>query len=261
MKLKVTVPLLCLALSLAAFGDELVKGAQAELKSQGFYYGEVTGVNGPETVAAIKRYQIRNGLEVNGTLSKETLESLGVGSDAPAAAPEKPAPTLKTPERKAVPIERESPPTERKSPPVNLRRSPSEQDADREFLRKPTPQPPPSDFDPERGGPPPPSAGGSGYAMLFARTPYATAPLEVQQSTLKRAQIFLRELGFYRDAVTGAPGPATEEAVLGYQRFIKLPLSGRLDIETLAAMRLLPGRGGSPMRPAGSRPLRGVLID
>jgi peptidoglycan hydrolase-like protein with peptidoglycan-binding domain len=79
MKLKVIVPVLCLGLSVAAFGDELVKNAQSELKSQGFYYGEVTGINSPETVAAVKRYQIRNGLEVTGTLSNETLMPWGLG--------------------------------------------------------------------------------------------------------------------------------------------------------------------------------------
>jgi peptidoglycan hydrolase-like protein with peptidoglycan-binding domain len=260
MKLKVTVPLLCLALSIAAFGDELVKSAQTELKSQGFFYGEVTGVNSPETVAAVKRYQIRNGLEVTGTLTKETLESLGVSGDAPVASAGQPPPVLKPPERKAQPVERQAPPSDRKSPPINLRRSPTQQDSDREFLKKqPSSQPPADgDFNPEA---PPPMAGSGGFAQLFARTPYATAPLDVQQSTLKRAQKFLRELGFYRDAINGEPGPATEEAVLGYQRFVRLPLTGQLDLETLAAMRLLPGRGGAPMRPAGSQPLRGVLID
>jgi peptidoglycan hydrolase-like protein with peptidoglycan-binding domain len=255
MKLKVTVPVLCLALSVAAFGDELVKSAQAELKSQGFFYGEVTGVNSPETVAAVKRFQIRNGLEVTGTLTKETLDALGVSGDSPVAEPEKRPPTLKTPERKAQPVERGTPSPQRKPPPVDLRRNPTQEDTDREFLKKqPSSEPPAPDAVP-------PPSGGEGYAHLFARTPYATAPLEVQQSTLKRAQKFLRELGFYREPITGEPGPATEEAVLGYQRFVRLPLTGQLDLETLAAMRLLPGRGGYPLRPAGSRPLRGVLID
>jgi peptidoglycan hydrolase-like protein with peptidoglycan-binding domain len=260
MKLKVIPPVVFLSLSVLLFGDELVKNAQTELKDQGFYYGEITGVNSPETVAAIKRYQIRNGLEVTGTLTNDTLSSLGIGSNAPAAA-EKPAPTLKVPEKKAEPVERQTPPgSQRKSPPVNLRRTPSQQDSDREFLKKQSPtQPPPPDEDYRPDGPPA-ATGSGGLAQLFARTPYATAPLEVQQTTLKHAQKFLRELGFYREPITGQPGPATEEAVLGYQRFIRLPLTGRLDIETLSAMRLLPGRGGYPMRPAGSRPLRGVLI-
>jgi peptidoglycan hydrolase-like protein with peptidoglycan-binding domain len=257
MKLKAIFPLLVLASTSLAFGDELVKNAQAELKSQGFYYGEVTGVNSPETVAAVKRYQIRNGLEVTGTLSNDTLNSLGLGSNAPAAAPEA-APTLKVPERKATPAERQPPATSQK-PPINLRRTPTQQESDREFLqRQPSSQPPAPG--PE-SRPPQPSTGGGAYGEVFARTPYATAPFEVQQSTLQRAQKFLRELGFYRESINGQPGPATEEAILGYQRFIRLPLTGRLDIETLSAMRLLPGRGGSPMRPAGSRPLRGILID
>jgi hypothetical protein len=144
---------------------------------------------------------------------------------------------------------------------VDLRRNPTQQDSDREFLKKQPPsQPPGLDREPAPDTTPP-ASGGGGYAHIFARTPYATAPLEVQQSTIRRAQKFLRELGFYREPITGEPGPATEEAVLGYQRFIRLPLTGQLDLETLAAMRLLPGRGGAPMRPPGSRPLRGVLID
>lgn len=260
MKPKVLFPVIFLSLTALGFGDELVKNAQTELKDQGFYYGEVTGVNSPETVAAVKRYQIRNGLEVTGTLSNETVNALGLGSDAPAAASDKPAPTLKVPEKKAQPVEPRTPPAGQKSPPVNLRRNPTEQDTDREFLKKQSPnQPPPpdEDFGP---GTPPAATGGSGYAQIFARTPYASAPLEVQQSTLRNAQKFLRGLGFYREAVTGQPGPATEEAVLGYQRFIRLPLTGRLDIETLAAMRLLPGRGGAPVRPSRGQPLRGVLV-
>jgi peptidoglycan hydrolase-like protein with peptidoglycan-binding domain len=256
MKLKVIVPVLCLALSVAAFSDELVKSAQTELKSQGFFYGEVTGVNSPETVAAVKRFQIRNGLEVSGTLTKETLDALGVSGDSPVTEPEKRAPTLKTPERRAEPIERATPSPSRKPPPVDLRRNPTQQDSDREFLKR-TPGP---DSEPAPDTVPP-ATGGGGYAQLFARTPYATAPLEVQQTTLKRAQKFLRELGFYREPINGEPGPATEEALLGYQRFIRLPLTGHLDLETLTAMRLLPGRGGFPVRPGGSRPLRGVLID
>ena len=115
-------------LALAAFarGDELTKSVQTELKSQGFFYTEVTGVNGPETVAAIKRYQIRNGLEVTGTLTKETLEALNIQGNAPAA----PAP---------APVEREAPP-KREAPPVAPREN-GAPDADREFLKKPAPAP------------------------------------------------------------------------------------------------------------------------
>jgi peptidoglycan hydrolase-like protein with peptidoglycan-binding domain len=243
-------------LLLAAFarGDELTKKVQTELKSQGFFYTDVNGVNGPETAAAIKRYQIRNGLEVTGTLSKETLEALGVqgdGSAAPAPAPG------------AAPLERETPP-----PPANLRKDPPVE-SDRNFLKKPSPRPSiPRDDDAESPRTPNATIGGSEYTKVFSRTPYAAAPLEVQQSTLRRAQKFLAEQGFFRDRVDGSVGPGTEEAILGYQRFIRLPLTGRLDMETLSAMRMLPGdKGGPPVRREGAPPAgpkrvyRGVWVN
>jgi peptidoglycan hydrolase-like protein with peptidoglycan-binding domain len=209
-------------------------------------------VNGPETVAAIKRFQIRNGLEVTGTLTKETLGSLGLGGGAPA---------LEAPKKGSAPQPLPPPSAPRDGParpnsPIDLRRNETVQDTDREFLRKQ--QPPNSrgvdDEDAQRT----PAAGGGGeYSRIFARTPYAVAPLEVQQSTLRKAQRFLAEQGHFRDAAAdGNPGPDTEEAILGYQRSVRLPLTGRLDMQTLSAMRLLPGaKGAPPMRaPGGVRP-------
>lgn len=242
--------LFCLFLTATlARGDELVKNVQTELKSQGFFYSEVTGVNGPETVAAIKRYQIRNGLEVTGTLTKETLTALGLGGGAP---------TLEAPKRGAASKPAPPPPEPRDqparpNPPIDLRRNETVQDTDREFLRK---QQPPSVGE-EEAQRPPAASGGTEYSRIFARTPYAIAPLEVQQSTLRKAQRFLAEQGYFRDAAAdGNPGPDTEEAVLAYQRSVRLPLTGRLDMQTLSAMRLLPGgKGVPPMRtPGGVRP-------
>jgi hypothetical protein len=101
---------------------------------------------------------------------------------------------------------------------------------------------------------------------MFARTPYASAPLEVQESIVRKAQRFLRDLDHYRDNLDGKPGPAFEQALVDYQKYIRLPITGRLDMETLSAMRLLPGRGGAPpvrpsVRPYPGRPLRGVWVD
>lgn len=232
-----------------AWSDELLKSVQTELKSQGFFYSEVTGVNGPETIAAIKRYQIRNGLEVTGSLTKETLAALGIGGGAPTL--EAPKKTSPPPPVTSVPGDQPA----RPNPPIDLRRHDNVQDTDREFLRK---QPPPSrGVDEPDVQQPPGASGGTEYGRIFARTPYAIAPLEVQQSTLRRAQRFLAEQGHFRDAAAdGNPGPDTEEAILGYQRSIRLPLSGRLDMQTLSAMRLLPGsKGAPPMRtPGGVRP-------
>jgi peptidoglycan hydrolase-like protein with peptidoglycan-binding domain len=245
-----------LALAVAASGDELTKSVQTELKNQGFYYGEVTGLNSAETAAAIKRYQIRNGLEATGTLTQDTLDALGIKS-ASSAPPALEPPRAQRPTARAE----RAPSTTRKDGPVDLRRDKTEQDKDREYVQRDQPDAAPRSQTP----PPPVNTGGGEYGRVFARTPYASAPLEVQESTVRKAQRFLRDLDFYRDSLDGRPGPQLEEALLSYQKFIRLPLTGRLDLETLSAMRLLPGRGGAPVRPVTrpgpGRPLRGVWID
>jgi peptidoglycan hydrolase-like protein with peptidoglycan-binding domain len=97
--------------------------------------------------------------------------------------------------------------------------------------------------------------------VLFARTPYATAPLEVQQRVLRNAQAILARGGFYRDIVDGLPGPATEEALLTYQRSARLTLTGRLDMETLATLRLLPANTLRNPPPTTQRVYRGIWVN
>src|SRR6266542_6166560 len=62
--------------------DQKIESVQQALKDQGFYYGEITGEANAALTAAIRRYQIRNGLAVNGELNSETLRSLGINSSA-----------------------------------------------------------------------------------------------------------------------------------------------------------------------------------
>jgi peptidoglycan hydrolase-like protein with peptidoglycan-binding domain len=247
-----------IAATLNASADELTKSVQSELKNQGFYYGEVTGLNSPETAAAVKRYQIRNGLEATGTLTPDTLEALGIKGGASTTPSPSAPPALEPPRAQPARPATRPPAATRKEPPVDLRRDRSDQESDREYVDRPN-QAPPEDTRPAA------PTGGGEYGRLFARTPYASAPLEVQETTVRKAQRFLRELDFYRRALDGRPGPALEEALAEYQRFIKLPPTGRLDMETLSAMRLLPGRGGAPVRsaprPIPGRPLRGIWID
>jgi peptidoglycan hydrolase-like protein with peptidoglycan-binding domain len=88
--------------------------------------------------------------------------------------------------------------------------------------------------------PAPLDAPSADFPVLFAGTPYANAPLSLQQDTLRRAQSILSGRGFYRDIVDGLPGPATEEALLTYQRSARLTLTGRLDLDTLNELHLLP---------------------
>ena len=64
-----------------ARADQTTAKVQQALKEQGFYYGDVTGQKTADTTAAIRRYQIRNGLQITGEIDAETLRSLGVGAE------------------------------------------------------------------------------------------------------------------------------------------------------------------------------------
>src|SRR6476661_609501 len=85
--------LIFLAIWSTAWADRAVESAQQKLKDDGFYYGEVNGTKDTETTAAIRRYQIRNGLKITGELDAETLRSLGVDSKPATQPATKPAQT------------------------------------------------------------------------------------------------------------------------------------------------------------------------
>ena len=82
--------LLCFVVTLCAVSlvraDQGIRSLQQTLKDQGFYYGAVTGDKNAETTAAIRRYQIRNGLQVTGEINEETLRSVNPSSNSVASA-------------------------------------------------------------------------------------------------------------------------------------------------------------------------------
>src|SRR4051812_41468751 len=94
--------------------DQLVESVQQALKDEGFYYGEINGDMNANVTAAIRRYQIRNGLQVSGELNDETLRSLGIKSSGPSRTRTKPA--SPTPTAGAVPGELPPDGTETASP-------------------------------------------------------------------------------------------------------------------------------------------------
>jgi len=205
--------------------DQLVEHVQQALKDQGFYYGEVTGEMNANVTAAIRRYQIRNGLQVSGELNSETLQSLGIdssGSARPATKPASPSP--------AAPLK----PNEQ---------SPSDS-------TNVTPAPPTEPFggapDDQQIYPSNPVAPGTSSTGVLAGTPFEAAPPVVQRNVVLSAQIALARRGLYHDEINGVYGPAMEFSLRAYQARTRLPVTGRLDLETLAALRLLPG----PRRPA-----------
>ena len=230
-----------------------VASAQQALKDQGFYYGAVTGTKDTDTTAAIRRYQIRNGLQITGELNAETRKSLGVTGSAPAptAAPSRTTP----PAPSAPPVRRATPPPEDTS---DLRNedgaeeslddieTEAEEPAER-FPSEPVPRP---GYAPGPRGLYPDTSG------LFEGTPYEVAPPDLQRNVILGAQMRLARQGYYRSVVDGIYGPGMAAALRAFQSRAGLEPTGALDMETLAALRLLPGsgRGGMPPRRRIIRP-------
>jgi len=233
-----------LALSAPAWADDQTQAVQQALKDQGFYYGQVDGQAGSETDAAIKRYQIRQGLDVTGKLDEPTLDSLNLAGN-----------TANRQTVEAVPQDSGN------SAGVTPEATPAPRvvQSDKEFLDHhpagtPAPAPPVDDdsVPPPQVRPavqvPPPPADQAGqtlpadYARFLRKTPYETAPVVVQRSTVQRAQERLARSGFYRGVADAELSDTFSRALVAYQHDAELSPTGRLDMDTLADMNLLPAR-------------------
>jgi hypothetical protein len=62
--------------------DLTVQATQTQLARLGYYNGPVNGIFGPTTRDAVAKYQIANQLNVTGSLSPDTLQSLGLPQPA-----------------------------------------------------------------------------------------------------------------------------------------------------------------------------------
>jgi peptidoglycan hydrolase-like protein with peptidoglycan-binding domain len=216
MKTKITVLIFIGSLMLAR-ADQMIESVQQALKDQGFYYGEITGQMSSDLTAAIRRYQIRSGLQVNGQLNGETLQSLGINNSSaaqPVVKPVSPSPALSKPGEQSL-IER----AHATPPPVQP------------FTNAPQDQ---------QVYPSNPVAPTAAAAGVLARTPFESAPPDIQRNVIVSAQIALARRGLYHEEVNGIYGPAMEFSLRAYQARAKLLVTGRLDLQTLAALRLLP---------------------
>jgi peptidoglycan hydrolase-like protein with peptidoglycan-binding domain len=234
-KTQLAIAMLCAAIC-SAMADPVTEKVQQTLKDQGFYYGEVTGTMDADTTAAIRRYQIRNGLKITGELDVETQKSIGVSGGSVAKATPKPETPPPTPETS------------------DLRDDSSASTA---------PAPVPVPTEPPRVAPYPGYAPGPRglqpqMSGLFDGTPYEVAPPDVQQRVITGAQSLLAGRGYYRSGIDGVYGPGMQFALRAFQQRIGLAATGRLDMETLAALGLLPGqhapRFGPPRRHFMRRP-------
>ncbi|MBV9009875.1 MAG: peptidoglycan-binding protein [Verrucomicrobia bacterium] len=218
-----------------AWADATIQQAQEALKAQGYYYGQITGEKNADTAAAIRRFQIRNGLQVTGELNDETLRALNsdsavaVATATPASAEPRTGQSVQ-PEQRSDDLRDEIPP----QPPATAPR-----------IARP--------LDDSFAQPPPGNAGG-----VFAQTPYSTAPAQLQREILAEVETSLRRRGLYQGATDGLYGPELQVALRNYQSRIGLPPTGRLDMETLASLGLLPGQHGprAPRRWFGPRPMQ-----
>lgn len=238
--------------------DEQTRQVQAALKEKGFYYGEADGQPGPETMMAVRRYQIRNGLPVTGSIDESTLRALE-GSDPAGGRP-------------AV----QSVPAKPKTATIV--------ESDRQFLKKsappppasPVPPPPPPQFtgrpstpvpSPE---PPPEPLSAPSSRDFVAGTPLEGAESRAQAAIIRRAQSMLNRQGYDAGPEDGIPGPATGDALAGFQEDEGLRVTGRLDAPTMDALGVLagPSRETAPRRAngfeiqieRGGQVLRGVWV-
>ena len=221
-------------------GDQMIERVQQALKDQGFYYGEITGDTNANLTAAIRRYQIRNGLDVSGELNSETIRSLGINSSASGQPAVRTSPS---PSPSPADLQEES---------AGVAAVPgqpfSNQPQDRQLY------------------PSAPVTPAAAPDAPFAGTPYEAAPPNVQRNLVLSAQIALARRGLYRSEIDGMYRPAVEFSLRAYQARTGLPVTGRLDLQTLAALELLP-RAGAPIfnpsrrvRPRPEPPVRGEWV-
>jgi peptidoglycan hydrolase-like protein with peptidoglycan-binding domain len=245
MKIKIAALILFGSMTLVQ-ADQLIENVQQALKNEGFYYGEVSGEMNANLTAAIRRYQIRNGLQVTGDLNEQTLQSLGINSGGSVRQITKPP-----------------------SPGPAASVAPGEPSSDETANATPAPPLEPFSNAPQdqQVFPSAPTGPATSPAGIFAGTPFETAPPALQRNVLLSAQIALARYGLYREQIDGIYGPAMELSLRAYQDRMRLPVTGRLDLETLAALRLLPGprqpfynHYRQRMRPPPGPPIRGQWV-
>lgn len=63
-----------------------VRAIQEKLKRWGYYSGSVDGIYGSQTVSAVKKFQKKNGLTVDGIAGTQTLKAMGITSSSSSSS-------------------------------------------------------------------------------------------------------------------------------------------------------------------------------
>ena len=209
MKGKIATVILMIGLAQLTRADSTVQEAQQALKEQGYYFGQINGEKDADTIAAIRRFQIRSGLPITGELDEQTLRTLRSGTASSFAPTNTPQPQRREDDETEQSKEATPPPREAQA--ARSERTPSQASAN-----------------------------------IFGNTPYEMAPPELQQRVLIGAQTLLRRRGFYKGVSDGIFSPNLEFSIRAFQSRVGIVPNGRLDMETLAALGLLPGQNGRP---------------
>jgi len=239
MKIRIAVCIL-FACAAAIRADEVTAEVQQALKDQGFYYGQINGEKNADTTAAIRRYQIRNGLKITGELDDDTLKALRSVSTRPSPPAVANAPAT-TPVTAASPAQIQDQTAAATAAPEETPAGPRESSSGAGAIRRGEELYPPN-------VPNAPNVA-SQPGDLFADTPFANASPEQQHDVVVSAQRTLAQRGLYHGEIDGVFASPLEFSLRAYQSRVGLPVTGRLDLETLAALKLLPGANAPVYRP------------
>ena len=204
--MKRTIAYFVVALCIADLvrADQTVQSVQQALKDQGFYYGNVTGDKSAETTAAVRRYQIRNGLQVTGEMNPGTLHSLNVDSNSAASSQSTSKPAVAQQNTNTV-------------RPVETPR------LDQNSVQQPPSAP---DHQPEMN----PTFPGPLYQSTSPRMSRRLVIAEIQRQLISR--------GYYQGRIDGSYRRRTAFALRAFQFASGLPPTGHLDTSTLNALGL-----------------------
>ena len=200
-----------------------VRDAQQRLSALGFYAGAIDGFWGPDTQAAVERFQRSRGLQVSGDLNPVTTSAL-------QAAPLPSAAVRDTQQRLSAlglyngPVDGVSGPDTKAAVERFQRSRGLAVTGDLNAVTASA----------LRSAPPP------ARAASRASTP-PTAAQATDPTAVRTVQNRLRQLGFFADPADGVWGPSTQVALESFQRARGLDVSGQLTSSTLAAMGFEPG--------------------
>jgi peptidoglycan hydrolase-like protein with peptidoglycan-binding domain len=208
-----------------------VRDAQQRLRAFGLYDGPIDGLWGPETQAAVDRFQRQQGLDATARLDTATLRALR--SDAAAARASGTPVTI-------------SDPTDVRALQNRLRQL--------GFFDRPadgvwgqTTQVALENFQRARGFAPGQVTTGTlaalgldpaAFPSRTAATPMASDALDPQ--AVRTIQRRLREFGFYSGSIDAVWGPGTQTGVQRFQQSRGLEATGQLNTATVAALGLDP---------------------